>query len=210
MPVFKVMNESSISLFLVVPPDLEFKRAQACLQAACYAADVAAVLVPAEAEREVPSAVLVRTVIETVQPMGVAVLVENAVSLVRELGADGVHVTRGPREVERVRRLLGREAIVGAICEKGRHEAMLLGEAGIDYLAIDQRREAAGENLLAWWAEMFVIPVVAFAPVASDEVPELVRLRPDFIRPDDAMWHSPEVAKDCVLRLMHALKEASS
>ena len=204
------MSEGSVRLFLVVPPDLQPQRAEACLQAACMAGDVAAVLVPAEEQEDSPDAALARTIVETAQPLGAAVLVENSVSLARTLSADGVHITTGPREVAHARRLLGEEGIVGALCEKGRHEAMLLGEAGIDYLAVDQRREAAGENLLSWWAEMFVIPVVAFAPAAPDQVADLVRLGADFIRPQEDMWRSPEAARDCISALMQAIREAAS
>jgi thiamine-phosphate pyrophosphorylase len=212
-----IMSELPARLFLVVPPGLDPETAGACITSACAAGDVACVLLrladsedgngpprpgPADEARAL-------AVTGSAQPLGAAVVVEDSVDLCRRAGADGVHVTRGPREAAAARRLLGRDMIVGGEVRGRRHEAMELGEAGIDYIAIDQRQEAGGENLLAWWAEMFVIPVVAMAPARPADMPELARRGAGFVRPPDEMWTDPQAAARVVAACMNALKETA-
>jgi thiamine-phosphate pyrophosphorylase len=48
--------------------------------------------------------------------------------------------------------------------------------------------------LISWWQEMFEIPVVAFDPVTPEDLAALLPQRPDFIRPDDAMWQNADEA----------------
>ena len=217
------MTDLPARLFLVVPAGLEPERAAECITAACTAGDVACILVrlseaAAEGEGEAgprpprPTAAdeaLARAVTESGQPLDAAVVVEDSVDLCRRVGADGVHITRGPREAAAARRLLGRGMIVGGEVRGKRHEAMELGEADIDYIAIDQRQEAGGENLLAWWAEMFVVPVVAIAPARPADMPALVARGAGFVRPPDEMWQDADAAARVIEACMAALKEAA-
>ncbi len=217
------MTDLPARLFLVAPTGLAPERAAECCTAACTTGDVACILVrlsnataedDAESGEHLPrpterDEALARAVTESGQPLGAAVVVEDSVDLCRRVGADGVHVTRGAREAEMVRRLLGTDMIVGGEVRGKRHAAMELGEAGIDYIAIDQRQEAGGENLLAWWAEMFVVPVVAIAPARPAELPALVARGAEFVRPPDEMWQDAEAAARVIKACMAALKEAA-
>lgn len=75
---------------------------------------------------------------------------------------------------------------------------MELAEAGADYVAFAQ---VGHVDLISWWAEIFEIPCIAADPAAPEDLDILLPHRPDFIRPDDAMWTSPEAARDIVQRL---------
>lgn len=129
------------------------------------AAGAASVTLHAAAGNEL-TAPMVLPYITAIQQSGAAVLLCDAPHLARTVKADGVHLTWRPDIVavyEEARSILGRGAIVGVDAGASRHDAMMLGEAGADYIAF---AAAAGSDqqyeLVAWWAEIFEIPVVAF------------------------------------------------
>ena len=85
------------------------------------------------------------------QNKGVAFLVDD-----RDFCAetDGLQIPYGP-DVAAVRKKYP-DIALGVVC-RNRHEAMIAGEKGADYIAFD------GENateLCRWWAELFTVPCV--------------------------------------------------
>ena len=79
--------------------------------------------------------------------------------------ADGVHLANAA-QVAPSRLRLGKTAIVGAACGLSRHEAMVAGEAGADYVmfgAIDRLPKPGDElfELVGWWRQLFVLPCAA-------------------------------------------------
>ena len=98
----------------------------------------------------------------------VPVLLETHFRLAAQLGLDGVHLTDGARNVRAARAALGGNASIGAFCGVSRHQGMIAGEAGADYVAfgpVDQSTLGAGEiaalGLFEWWTELIELPVVA-------------------------------------------------
>lgn len=81
---------------------------------------------------------------------------------------DGVHAT-GPLEA-RLAAIGARRApaMVGAVAQD-RHEAMLLAEAGADYVAFaaDDLGAEAARALAAWWQPLFEVPVVVAGPLSD-------------------------------------------
>jgi thiamine-phosphate pyrophosphorylase len=148
------------------------------------------------------------------QARKVAALIADDVPAARAAGADGVHLSWRPEiedAYEAARAALGSDAIVGADAGASRHDAMTLGEAGADYVAFGRPSDAGDaetardtqRELVAWWAEVFVVPVVAFDVETPDDVRDLVGLGADFVAvrlPDraradeDAAWASALVA----------------
>ncbi len=187
----KGVEQAGLRLFLELPAAAMHDSAGACLDAFCRHADVASLLLPAEEGEER----LLRALTEQAQALGVAVLVRDDARLLRRLRADGLHVVGDDAgRISRLRQELGEDVIIGACCPARRHAAMELGEAGADYLGIDQRVEARGENLLAWWAQMFTVPVVAMNPAAARELEHLARAGADFAVPVADMWLGEEQA----------------
>ncbi len=202
------MTNIPTRLFAVLPHQVPAGRAADCLRAAAEAGDVAALLLRADDEgRHVESRV--RTMVELGRALDIAVLVEDDVRMATLAEADGVHVTTGPADAAAARQALGADAIIGGECLGKRDEAMRLGEAGIDYLALDQRLEAGGENLLDWWVEMFVVPVVAIHPASATLIGDLARRGADFACPSDDMWTDAERACEVVARCMDAIREGA-
>jgi thiamine-phosphate pyrophosphorylase len=148
------------------------------------------------------------------QQRKVAALVADDVPAARATGADGVHLSWRPEieeAYEAARGALGPEAIVGADAGRSRHDAMTLGETGADYVAFGPTAEADGPDeadktrheLVTWWSEVFVVPVVAFDVGTAGEARNLIASGADFVAVrlprasetgNDAAWASDLVA----------------
>jgi thiamine-phosphate pyrophosphorylase len=130
--------------------------------------------------------------VEMAQGKNVAVLIADDVSAARAMRADGVHLSWRPEiedAYEAARAALGPDAIVGAEAGESRHDAMTLGEAGADYVAFGLMLDAdepeaarrAQRDLVAWCADVFVVPVVAMDAETADDVRDFARLGADFV-----------------------------
>jgi thiamine-phosphate pyrophosphorylase len=183
-------------LFLVAP-DIPPQRLAACLKAACAAGDVASLLVPQDVAKEMAP---------VAQALNVAVLTTGEPRDALRAGLDGLHVDAEGADFAGLRAALGRNAILGAWCGGSRHLAMEAAEAGADYLALDQHASLGGEPMIAWCAALLETPCVAFEPVTPADLDILLPQNPDFIRPADAMWESPEAATRIVSELTNGLK----
>ena len=109
----------------------------------------------------------------------VAVVLREHAGLATRLGLDGVHWTGPAGEVRRLRADLGADAILGAGCGASRHDGMVAGELGADYVAFgpvgaDPLSQArAGRDLFEWWSEMIELPVVAEGALTEALVTDL-------------------------------------
>jgi thiamine-phosphate pyrophosphorylase len=183
-------------LFLVAPEG-PVPLLTACLEAACAAGDVASLLVPTA---------LAKALAPVAQAKGVAVLTTGEPRDALRAGCDGLHVAAANGDLAALRQSLGKSHILGAFCAASRHLAMEAAEAGADYLALDQNGPPlGGETILQWCADFLEAPSVAFAPVEAADLDTLLPQKPDFIRPSDAMWASPEEARRVVEELMKHL-----
>ncbi|MFY0613654.1 MAG: thiamine phosphate synthase [Hyphomicrobiaceae bacterium] len=108
-----------------------------------------------------------RTLVELIQGHETAAIVANDATAAAATDADGCHLdTHTDLEdlYGNTRKYLGSNAIVGAMPGATRHMAMALAEAGADYVGyvVNGRDDASGLEFIAWWAEIFESPVVAF------------------------------------------------
>jgi thiamine-phosphate pyrophosphorylase len=84
---------------------------------------------------------------------------------------------------------------------------MEMAEAGADYVGF-ANAAAGGLELVQWWGELFEVPCVGLDPVEPGQAGELARLGADFVRPAEAMWTSPAIAREVVSETLRALQEA--
>lgn len=140
------------------------------------------------------------------QSKGVAVVLSAAAELALKFGCDGIHLDAAVDDIGAARKILGPDRIIGAFAGHSRHLAMEAAEAGADYIAFSQNGPSiGGVPLVAWWAGIAEIPSVAFDPVEADGLDILLPQSPDFIRPSDTMWESPEDARRVIAELSNRL-----
>lgn len=156
------------------------------LVAAIGGGDVASVLLRVPVEKPMDSKAI-RALVEAIQRQEIAAVVEADVEFARAVGADGVHVPLGDSaaaDVARARAALGKSAIVGVAARLERHDAMMLGELGVDYVAFPvggPDEEPARQDLVGWWCEVIEVPAVALAVADIETAGTLARLGCDFI-----------------------------
>lgn len=191
-------GRSGPRLYLVTPP-LDAPALTANLAEALQAADVAAVLARPPAVGEANLIERVQAIAPTVQSRGAALLLDGHPEAVEPAGADGAHVT-GLAALDTALPVLKPRYIVGCGGLSSRHDAMVAGERGADYVMFGEHDHdghrpafAAVLDRVAWWAELFEIPCVAYA-AGADEVAPLSRTGADFIALGDWVWSAQEGA----------------
>ena len=166
-----------------VPPPCQFylviepgPTARDRLSAAMAAVPIASVLIRPRPGNKL-SAGEVKPLVDAAQDAGVAAVIYEDAQLARVLRADGVHVPSSLTMLaayDEARSIVGAGAIVGVDAGASRHGAMEAGEAGADYVAFgrppaDAEDYETREDLIAWWAEIFEIPCVAFDVDTAEE-----------------------------------------
>jgi thiamine-phosphate pyrophosphorylase len=196
-------------LYLQLPAQLSAKL-DAQLAEALASADAACVLLSRDKAKIHETEV--GRLIDLVQRGGVACLIEDDAELAERLGAEGVHLdVADPDTYSKARSLLGASASIGAGCALSRHDAMRLAEIGADYVAF-----GAGEtsidvidrvaDLIAWWAEIFVVPCVAWNIDRIGDAERLASLGADFIAPSAHFWKdagAPRVITEMASAISH-------
>lgn len=181
-------------LHLVVP-ETTGQHAIRCFSAICAAGDVASALSPGD---------LVPVLLPLAAKHNVALL---SLDEKHARACDGIEVTTRA-DYDHARNLLGADKIVGALCGVSRHMAMDLAEAGANYVAFHQARlKPHEEPIIQWWSSLFEVPCIAADPVGPEGVAALLTQQPDFIRPPDSIWSSPEEARRIIAGLMQAIAE---
>jgi thiamine-phosphate pyrophosphorylase len=178
-------------LYLVTPQDTA--GLGSLLVQALGAADIAAVLLRLGSGDERGQVNHAKALAPPVQEKGAALLLDGHPDLVGRAGADGAHLD-GVDALKSAIATLKPERIAGCGGLDTRHDAMLAAEVGADYVMFGEP-DAAGQRpsfeaiaeRVAWWAEVFEIPCVAFAG-SLDEVEPLVAAGADFIAVGDCIF----------------------
>jgi thiamine-phosphate pyrophosphorylase len=184
-------------LYIVTPPVTDARRLAANLEALLDAGDVAAVLLRSMVADEELIRAHVATIAPVVHRFGTALLIEAMPALASRTAADGAHLA-DPSGLSAALKVLKPDRIVGAGGLRTRHDAMVAGEMGADYVMFGEpdatgRRPsvAALVERVAWWAELFEPPCVGFA-TDLDEVSQLVAAGVDFVAAEELVWHDAD------------------
>jgi len=205
-------QEDTAGLYVVAAAGTETGALAAVLEAA----RPATVLIAAK-DGEALTAAAARPLVELVQGKDIAAMIEGDAQLARTLRADGVHLP-WDKDIEarygEAREILGTRYIIGVDVGRSRHEAMVLAEAGADYIAfgipshVEDRETAAVRRLelIAWWSEIFEVPCVAFDVENIADAEALAAAGADFV----AIAKSQALGADGYANLSRAIAAASS
>jgi thiamine-phosphate pyrophosphorylase len=183
------------------------------LAAALAAADVAAVLVrlmPADERTRINR---IKALAPTIQNAGAALILDGHTELVARSGADGAHVT-GIAAMTAALPALKPDRIAGVGGLHTRHDAMIAGESGADYVLFgepDAQGQRPSPEAIAervnWWAELFEPPCVAYA-AALDEVHIFAAAGADFVLLAESLWNVAGGPAAPLTQAMKAIQQA--
>jgi thiamine-phosphate pyrophosphorylase len=180
-------------LILITPLIGEAAAFASLLSAACAAGDIAAVIARFSPASDSELSARARALLPLVQEKNIAFLLQDRADLAVKIGADGAHLS-GTQSLRDAVPILKPKLIAGAGGLVARDDAMSAGELGADYVMFGEP-DAAGKSpslqaiveRVAWWAEIFEVPCVAFAET-TDQAVEFARAGADFIALGAGVW----------------------
>jgi thiamine-phosphate pyrophosphorylase len=197
-------------LYLVTPALDDTAAFVRDLDAVLGTADIAAVLLRLADADERTLINRAKTIAAVAQRRDIALLLDGRAELVGRIGADGAHLT-GIEALSAALQSLKPDRIAGAGGLRSRHDAMLAGESGADYVMFGEpdRRGSrpplpAVEERIKWWADLVEVPCIGYAG-SADEVRLLAHAGADFVALGDWIW--TEGATAAVAAAMRALAE---
>lgn len=150
-----------------------------------------------------------RDAVQCVQSHEVAALVADDAEIARNVGADGVHLSESADlefAIGEARNALGDGAIVGVHAGASKHQAMMAGELGADYVALEPGEQFFGESLIGWWAAVVEVPCVAWGATDSNQARRFAEDGADFVMLRLEASLVPEHARDLVSKVSAVLR----
>jgi thiamine-phosphate pyrophosphorylase len=182
------------SLYLVTPPLSAVDAFVKIFVRVLEAAPIACALVRLAPGSESHTEAIMAPLLRPARDADCALLIENDARSADRLGADGVHVAGAGADLVAAIKRLKPERIVGAGSLRTRDEAMTAGEMGADYVMFGEAHGGARTmglaslaERVAWWAEIFETPCVAYADTIA-AAGALADAGADFVALSDAIW----------------------
>lgn len=141
-----------------------------------------------------------RTLAELCRSRGVLFIVNDDVELAAEVGADGVHLGEGDREVGVARLILGPGRIIGVSCYDDLTRARAMADAGADYLAFGslypssikpQARRASLD--IVGRARSLGVRIVGIGGIDADNAAEVIDAGADAVAVISALFAADDV-----------------
>jgi thiamine-phosphate pyrophosphorylase len=176
-------------------------------------ADVAAVLLRLAMTDQRTMITRIKTLAPAIQNAGAALLLDGHVELVARTNADGAHLS-GIAALEDALPSLKPDRIAGVGALATRHDSMLAGELGADYVLFGEpdargdrpSMEAVAERL-DWWAELFEPPCIGHA-ASPAEAYEFAHAGADFVLVGEAVWTDSRGAAAALAEFGQAIRKA--
>jgi thiamine-phosphate pyrophosphorylase len=206
------MNRPPPRLYLVTPALDDTESFARELDAVLTTTDIAAVLLRLADADERSLVNRAKAIASAVQRRDIALLLDGRTDMVGKVGADGAHLT-GIEAFTAALPNLKPDRIAGAGGLRSRHDAMLAGESGADYVLFgepDRRCNrppfGAVEDRVKWWADLVEVPCIGYAGEAG-EVRLLAQAGADFVALGDWIWTHPQGAAAAATMAATALAE---
>ena len=183
-------------LYLATPPIEDPAALLAALPELLNGPQIAAVLLRLKPSDPRSLITRAKAVAPVVQQAGAALLLDGEPEPVARAGADGAHLNDIAALQEHIGALQpDRIAGVGGL--RTRHDAMLAGELGADYVLFGEP-DAHGQRpapdaiaeRLQWWSELFEPPCVGYA-LTFEEAYDFAAAGADFVLVGELIWDDP-------------------
>lgn len=197
------MNDQSRErprLYLVTPPQIEDIPAFLDqFRAAAQGGDVASLQIRLKKGEQIDLAAT-REVAQAVKRIctaeHIALFINDSPQLARALQVDGVHLGMNDMDITEARELLGPDMIIGATCKNSKHQAMIAGEAGADYVAFGAFHPTqtkadttlADPEILTWCQMFLTLPCVAIGGITPANAAPLLAAGADFLAVSSGVW----------------------
>ena len=176
-------------------------------------ADVAAVLLRLQATDQRSMITRIKALAPPIQNAGAALLLDGHVELVARAGADGAHLA-GIAALKEALPSLKPDRIAGVGALATRHDSMVAGELGADYVLFGEpdakgARPSTGAvaERIGWWAELFEPSCVGYA-ASHEEASEFVIAGADFILVGDMIWQDSRGPATALADVGQAIRQA--
>ena len=202
-------------IVLIAPAGASGPGFAARLRQALGGGDVASLILP-----ESPDEAAFQAVAESVAPIaqdtGVALIVAGNTRVAGRVGADGIHLETGAKDLAEAVEHFQAKMAVGAGGAKTRDDALALGETRPDYLffgrfGYDNTPAAHPRNLNLgrWWSEMIQIPCIVLAGSDLASVEAVAATGADFVALSSAVFAEGVDAAAAVARANAILDETA-
>jgi len=211
-----MVKADTCRLYLITPPAIEPRAFAGTLATALSAGDAAAVQLRLKGADDDA----VRRAVAALRPVcdahGVPLILNDRPDLARDTGCDGVHIGQQDASYADARQAVGPQGIVGITAHNSRHLAIEAAERGADYVAFGAffptgtkaAKAKAGLDLLEWWSEIMVVPVVAIGGITVDNCRPLVAAGADFLAVVSGVWDHPDGAAAAVKAFNETIAES--
>lgn len=207
-------NQARLVLFTPFEPDAA--TLPQALSAALSAAPVDAVILRLPETDDRSRINLAKAVAPIVQGKGAALMLDGHPELVARAGADGAHITGLDAVGPALQLLRGQDRMCGVGGLPARHDAMEAAELGTDYVMFGEPRPdgsvppiSAVLERAQWWAELFQVPCVAYAPTL-DDIGALSATGAEFVALGDYIFRDEEGAAAAMKKAAFALGGADA
>ncbi len=115
--------------------------------------------------------------------------------------------------IAQFRSRFGPDFIIGAGIGLSRHDAMVAGEAGADYVVFGAtaRGEDASprdlEDLCAWWSEVMVLPCAVGGLTTVEQAKQCAEAGADFLILGEAIWQAAAAPRDLLYEYAQAITD---
>lgn len=207
-------------LYLITPPQIEDVPAFVDLfRAAIQGGDVASLQIRLKQGDEIDP-IATRAVAQAVKRIchaeHIALIINDSPQLARALEADGVHLGMNDMDIAEARAIVGEDMIIGATCKNSRHQAMIAGEAGADYVAFGafypsetkSDTTPAEPDVLTWCQMFLTLPCVAIGGITLENAAPLVSAGADFLAVSNGVWNHNDGPAAAVAMFNRVIDEA--
>lgn len=198
------MANEGCRLYLISPPAIQLAAFAAQLKEAFKGGDIGSFQLRLKEASDDDVLAACKTLIPICHQHECAFILNDRPDLAVKAGADGIHLGQEDLDtwpIEKTRKIVGENCVIGISAHASQHLAMEAGEQGADYVAFGafyptktKSMEKLAKwgtptlDILEWWSTYTVLPCVAIGGITPTNAEPLVCAGADFVAAITAVW----------------------